>query len=571
MTLLEKRDTLYNRPQILRLDAQWLNDLRYYLSAEQFDSLFDTEGGQSSHDGNDHYSKGTGHLSKTGAGHTLTSKLEEALHTRLSEMIALEQQSSEQSGHLHRLAAHQVTGIEAPKDDDSHYQVVYDYQPKYDPTLSSDARKNTPPETRKLAADVVIVAGGRNSALRQQFFNATEATSASPYGVASWANTRRTDKTQPKDENIQQMLVMREEFLTQYHSQLMDQLNPVSGTVGSYLSPAARRALVPILQLDEEAINALAPDLSQLSEQEDNSERQVLEQLHAQTKTVPPSETNIIFALQNAEGEVCQLRSFENRNTSYLGMEIPESVDRWLESVDEVLGQDNEIPTPERKAVMALLKQVWFQSAADSKGFDERYNARLENMDAKFTATFPVAQENLGQNYSRLHRENNDNSLLMLPVGDAAATPHFMSASGLSGGRATVDIATAYLHLAAQGRLPRNVDLILPTIDEAIGDVAGYVLAKGKDYLESMTPEKVEGDRRQNTLASLKAAANDKTQSFTLRPVRKKESFILTQGENRYELSVDIKGAIRAKNMTGGVKSNISSHPTLRHFVLTKL
>ncbi len=559
VTLLEKRDTLYNRPQILRLDAQWLNDLRFYLSAEQYDALFDTTNTGQPNTEPEHYNHGTGYLSTTGAGHILTHKLEETLHTRLSEMISLEQQSLGQKNHLQRLAAHQVTGVEPPAKNKNHYQVVYEYQPKYDPAQPQTSAS----EIKRLEADVVIVAGGRSSTLRQQFFNPAVATVSSNYGVASWTNTHRSDRTPAEAENIQQMLVMDTPFLDRYHNQLLESLNPVTGHVGASLSANARTALIDILQINDKALTTLT---EQLSEQDATEDKALLTDLHAASQTL--SDEGIASSLERTKGKLCQLRAFENRNTNYLGMEIPAAIDDWFQHTEKTLQNTPNISAQERKVILQLVKELWFQSVADHKGLSERYNAHFESLDHKFTTTFPVAQETLGQNYSWLQQDKNDNGLLILPIGDAAATPHFMSASGLSGGRATVDIATDYIAFAASGRLANQQAQIIGAVDQAVAGVADYVLGKGKEYLQPIQPETVEAIRRQQTLQSLQKEAQDQSSPYKIRFRKNGKSLILSHKNTKYELTVDHKGSIIAKT---GRPPLSTSHPTFQHLVLTKL
>ena len=82
---------------------------------------------------------------------------------------------------IKRLAAHQVKGCERDVSGKHQYVVVADYNAKYD---SGKSKSREP--TKRFPVDILICAGGKNSAVRNNFFNHAPVTNEKVYGVATW-------------------------------------------------------------------------------------------------------------------------------------------------------------------------------------------------------------------------------------------------------------------------------------------------------------------------------------------------------------------------------------------------
>ncbi len=534
VTLFEKRDTLYTRPQILRLDPQWLNDLRYYLSSAQFDLLFDTTDAQDRAWERGEYDRGRGRIAADGSGHVSTWALEEVLHLRLSELISLEEHRHGHTGRLQRLAAHEVSGIKPPVQEGDGYRVGYTYEPKNDPTLSDEARRVSIPSEQSIAADVVIAAGGLRSGLREQFFNATAVTSSSYYGVASWENTGHKHRTPPLRDDIHRVVALQRPVLFEFKDLLASVLDPREGSVGPYLSEGAQGFLRVMLNQDETP----------------------------QTPAV-----GVAQAIEQIEGAICQLRAFENLGMNYIGMEIPDSLEHWFERVDKALRDDVTIPVADKNEIRSVLKECWFQNMANHLGLDERLKATMPFINRKFTATFPVAQQRIDEGYSDLHSPSRIDELVIIPTGDAVASPHFMTASGLSGGRASANAAIEFIGEMANTSSASERATAKETLGRTVNEVADYVIDRGRDYLSPLTTYQIYLLRREQTLARLDAAVLDpKPKDYTITVGEDPESFIVRMGEEQYTLTLADNGDIVATS-----PQQQTQHNTLQHFVLTRL
>ncbi len=152
VSLFEKRDMLYDRTQIVRLDPKWMDMLRFYLG-EAYYQLF--------HD--------TGHrgiVRSDEFGEIALFYLEDALHMRLTELISMDNKG------IDRKAAHELVDIVPPKEPNGRYAVV---------AHSSDSS----PLLQE--ADLLVITSGKKSPLREKFLGSSvPVTNEEYYGVCSW-------------------------------------------------------------------------------------------------------------------------------------------------------------------------------------------------------------------------------------------------------------------------------------------------------------------------------------------------------------------------------------------------
>ena len=150
--LFEERDTGYDRAQVVRLDPLWGHTLKFYLGEKYF-SLFGEK-------------EGSGRIAKDGFGEIVIADLEDALHTRFSELNSLVNNDDK----LSRLALYRLDSLEPPMKKGGKYtsKAVFDTgKNKHLPDKSTAGNK----KTVEKEIDMLICAGGKNSKLAEKYFN----------------------------------------------------------------------------------------------------------------------------------------------------------------------------------------------------------------------------------------------------------------------------------------------------------------------------------------------------------------------------------------------------------------
>ncbi len=567
VTLLEKRDAHFNRPQIVRLDNQWVNDLRYYLG-EQFDELFNSE-------------SGTGRLQDDGSGHIVIYALEDALHNRLSELIALAEQrpaSERKTGGapLQRRVAHTVKRVQRAEEAGGKYRVTSEYNPKYDPTLTDADKAGKSGESYTVEADILICAGGKGSPTRDQFFNTAPHTLDETYGVASWQDRAINNEGQKSFPAIRAVIPITSDFQKVFRSHLNEVLNPVSGTVGSCLSETARHELSGILGLSSHDLKK-AYESDKESYKSDDSPAGIRED-EVRVKLFENADNSnfrwehfvgIDKELKKCQDEVCRLRTFENKELVYLGMKMPSAIARWINGVDIGLKNKSKISDHDREEIKRAIVESWFQSVADHKGYSARLNLRPHMINSKFAAVFPVTQDATSTHHTVVSGENSESDLTVLAVGDAATSPHFMSASGLSGGRETLNIAREYTLTVANGG---DTDEALRQVHSQAVDIEEFVLGKGTAFLDSLNWNSVRSHLQRNA----KSAMDDLVRRHgkgeggyavqNLEPGR----YRVIEGQQSYKLTLQTDGRLYSRSEQGN-KSFGKLYTTFEHFALENL
>lgn len=82
--------------------------------------------------------------------------------------------------------------------------------------------------------------------------------------------------------------------------------------------------------------------------------------------------------------------------------------------------------------VEKAISKAWFQTVAQSYGLDSSLGGHKKVNDS-FAATFPVQQHRVKKNV--VEKQSGSHKVVFTAAGDAAASPHFMTASGLTGAR----------------------------------------------------------------------------------------------------------------------------------------
>ncbi|WP_422448281.1 MULTISPECIES: hypothetical protein [unclassified Endozoicomonas] len=409
VSVFEKRSTEYNRVQVVRLDPKWMDMLKFYLGEHYYD-MFGQDG------------KGVIRTDGFGemAGEIATHRLEEALNHRLAELMSrnyehISQRDAPQKTRLERLAAYEMTIVEA---NEQGYTVKATYHPENDPSPFANGKKEPPAGYQKPEAtltrpvDLVICAGGKNSQIRKKYMGNRAVSATRSYGVCSWEG--------PKDQPLQNdrldtfpdfrgMVVLDQQFQQFFQEQMTFQMERIEG-----------------LSADERQL------LSRQTRQQSSGVR------HLKASTL---------------GRALQTRCFENKNLVYIGMEIPEAFNQFCQKVQKKLAV---LPVPEldqngnkrskadRKAwrdqraakVRKALSRAWFQTVAHSYGIDQSLGVTEEKINDSFATVFSLQQHRVRKNV--VERRSDSHQVIITAAGDAAASPHFMTASGLTGARENV-------------------------------------------------------------------------------------------------------------------------------------
>lgn len=405
VSVFEKRSTEYNRVQVVRLDPKWMEMLKFYLG-EHFYDMFGQDG-----------QPGKGTIRSDGFGEIAIHRLEEGLNHRLTELMARNYEHSSQSsnryrGRIERLAAYEMTDV---IDSKGGFTVQAKYNPQYDPSPFANGKTLPPPDYQQpekvvsRPVDLVICAGGKNSQIRNQYMKDRVVTNARNYGVCSWEGTKDQPIANGKLDtfpDFRGVVTFDQEFQKFFREQLKFQVDKIEGL--------------------------------------STEERQILNE---QTS----KESRNLFDLEvSTFRRAVQTRCFENKNLVYIGMELPKPFNQFCQNVKNPLA---ELPAPEfdqngvqlseedqqkwrdqRAAkVEKAISKAWFQTVAHSYGLDSSLGVTEEKINDSFAATFPVQQHRLKKNV--VEKQSGSHKVVFTAAGDAAASPHFMTASGLTGAR----------------------------------------------------------------------------------------------------------------------------------------
>ncbi|WBA86652.1 hypothetical protein [Endozoicomonas sp. GU-1] len=460
VSVFEKRSTAYNRLQVVRLDPKWMDMLKFYLGEHYYD-LFG-ENGQA----------GKGMVRTDGlgekAGEIVTHRLEEALNDRLAELMArnydhTSQRDDSKKNRLERLAAYEMTKVEAGEQG---YTVQAKYHPGNDPSPFANGKKKPPVGYQKPEAtvtrpvDLVICAGGKHSQLRNKYMRDRAVTSARSYGVCSWEGPK--DQPLPNDRldtfpDFRGMVVLDQQFQQFFQEQMISQVERIEG-----LSSDERRLLG--------------------------------QQTHGQSRGVRSLQSSI-------HGRVMKTRCFDNNNLVYIGMELPEAFTQFCHKVKQKLAA---LPVPDldqngdkrsaadQKAwrnqrvakVQKALSKAWFQTVAHSYGIDQSLGVTEEMIDDPSVAVFYLQQRRVWRNV--IKKKSGSRQVVITAAGDAAATPHFMTGSGLTGARENVLHLQNYTRDVWNGPRIYNeygLEQRQDRLEDAQLDTADFVIRQGLNFL----------------------------------------------------------------------------------------
>ncbi len=450
ITLLEQRLEPYSRAQIVRLDPVWMYELKFFLG-EEYLRLFDPDTGH-------------GKVQADGSGHIQLKCLEQALKNCFDQLIAL----AGNERHC-RFLPNKVIGC---KLGDAGSPCTVTTHP---------VNSSNPASIEHISADILICAGGRGSVMRDQFFNHTLVTEEKYYGVATWEGEAIQNKeinTFPSFKGSSRPTCY--ELMT-YVGSIKRELDPISGTLGKTLSMEARIQLQALLgesQFVELGRVVNNPQDAQLlqryrTEFKESEDLNKMQRMHADM-------------LHESQVTIEQ-RCFENRKAIYLAMEIPSSLHQWMEVTRQTLEDlvsKQQLTADHCQRVQQIIREHWFQLIADKQKLNYTVGAKLTTLNRKSVHVFPVAQERNATSFTEVSNPDGSLGLTVVAVGDAATNPHFMTFSGLSSGRVTVDATKQLIDYYAHNTRSQGRAKALSELDRQLQEASNFTLKKGEQFLK---------------------------------------------------------------------------------------
>lgn len=534
VSIFEKRSTIFDRTQIVRLDPKWMTMLKFYLG-EDYYKLFIDEGKK-------------GIIRSDGFGEISTKELEDVLHNRLTELISLIPPVKRKIPPLERFAAHEITRVYPPAVGKKFVITAY-YSERFD---VADAPQEVSRDQQSRDIDMMICAGGKSSLMKDTFLpSSTPVSQKENYGVCSWVSRRIPGQDRDKMDLFQDfrnMIKVDEGFRNRFKAQLNDTFSP-DGIVAS--------------SVNEKLLKEFSDQMNSLEFNQ--------------------------FIKNGPLQPFIQTRTFENLGLIYIGMEIPVEVNALFKnfeaSLDNLIvkGKTNEIielekkiqdtlqhidvvdyflkknPTLERQNrknsleselptlraeleakspghaemarhkqfMMETLRKIWFQNVMDTYGLSQKHGLTIDTIDPKFAAMFPVDQNRMHQahSFSTIKSHSSESELLILAAGDAFASPHFMRYSGLTGARENILDYQDYTRHVSRDQNPDQKGL-LSKLRHKGERTASFVIERGKAFLTPKTQQEIDKTRRDRMIALLdKEVVSRNGYNYTVKKV----------GEGRYE------------------------------------
>ncbi len=567
--LVEKRDTQYTRLQIIRLDPFWMKELKLYLG-EEYESLFDPAIG-----------KGT--IRPDGSGHITLSYLENALHNRLSTLATLDPEN------IRQLACHSVSGCQAPLPGHPGYRIVARYDADCDPSLE----KLPDSEHQKLIpADLLVCADGKNSQMRDQFFAHTPVTTEALYGVVTWDGPDIRNSSPDTCTDIAGTAELTSTNVTlNFHIELKDLFHPIYGTRTKQYPLNALKAMALILDPDISLYRDVFPENDNITKkrlQHCSAISDFLLEYEDDAKRMKSLLFKLARSFIESKRPSLATRTFENRQSLYIGMEIPELLQEWLQASQELMVRlevDEEI----QKEVIQTITKHWFQLIARHYKFSDTANAHIEQIPSNGYAIFPVAQEINTSDVVTVRDSAGGGQLVIMPAGDALASPHFMTASGLSGGRESTNAVEEYvLKICSETAPSEDPGHGLSDYQQYCQRIREFVLARGGLFLMPLEQDKVHQTLQDKTSRVLShyvqqcADGNTDTTGGCLVTSEGDQFLVTAPDDKRYRLTITLDGGLEAEILIKGKQQKHSKsqsewqalpdqYNTFEHFTLAQL
>ncbi len=547
--VVEQRSGNYTRTQILRLDPLWMKELRFYLG-EEFDRLFDPVTGK-------------GKLKADGSGHIMIRHLEEALQDRLVKLISIIGSGKCQ------FINHKLTGCS-----------MGTASKKCSVTTTYTESGRTKPEAKKHPVDILICAGGKKSPTRDQFFNHVPVTDEKYYGVATWESDDIDNDDLQTFPMIQSTTEPTPIDLHEYCQELNSEMHPGFSDFAKTLSYKARTELAAIMGMTNFDAGTWAESLQDKCTDDDIAFF-VQYKKRYQTDGYLQEKHRFFTEMRKSSRITLELRNFENRKAVYLGMEIPKALYLWMksanESIDKLLSED-ELAEVDAQRLKQAIRDQWFQFIADKQGFSSTTGAELSALRGK-TAIFPVSQDRNSRNLATVKNRKGGPDLHIVTVGDASTSPHFMTASGLSGARETVNAVTELIHSCVHAKPDDRETLKQASskLDKHFNRTTEFVINRGSQFLRPLAPDEINRRLEKRSRERLRKAVEqtrEEPEKFKYQVTEDDGLFVVTQANQVFHITITTSGDLDiTQQETGKASAGIKLNPysTFEHFALENL
>lgn len=551
--IINDRGEQYIRNQIIALDPIWMAQLRYFLGTK-FNELFKGEAALGSID----YTWKNGEIN--------TKYLEDVLKQRLVELSSYIENYADSTNHLKLLFETNITGLQPLQESNKGFRIqlealqnisnssrifeqnIFDNKltnfleeiyrqegsnfdlnnnkDKFQLTLMErlkdwEAENTSYQLIRKqkpfITCDMLICCGGIRDEIRDDYLCPSfPLTIPKNYGVACWNKKRKSQSKKFLNEKDHYTIVTADEIASYLKEQNLDDLLFQE----KYLPQSLHRKYANFTQ-------------------------------------------KILNDIKNAP---VQLRLFENQSTFYCGAETPNTLNLFIQEIVHIksLLSKQQDSFPKLKQYIQYydllrmnLEKKWFSAIAAIFGVnDKQVSFDISPLN---TGTFDVIQQSIQIPAKILG--NDQNSVMIVALGDSLASPHFFSGSGMSSGRLAGQYIAKHVKTYHQG-LFNNKQALVNSLNHKLDKVKIKVVEKGSSYVKRLSFEdsmKFLKDKMKNKIQQQATLTKNKFSNDLGYKVVLDENFFLTSGLF-YLYYLDIQGNEKMESIEINFFGELISH-----------
>lgn len=394
VTIAEKRNTDYNRVQIVRLDQKTMSWLKFYIP-QGYIELFP----QTQQEVKDVSHAKFGIIKSDGSGLITINELEDKLHKQNTKLSSLSAKREDGELELQCWAMTEIVDVSTDKQGKSFCLMKQSHLELDKDTVELIQVAIAPPEFKKKSFDILICAGGKTSTVGK-YLEPVNVTQQQYYGVCTWDTKPSKRNEIKKFDEFRFVLPLDKKLENKLDEQFNEQLSNeeqellFNSTQPINLHPSTGDTLGKMLV--------------------DNIKKSL--------------ETSYTVDGNPLRSDSLQTRLFENHDRFYMGMEIPSGYDNWSNTILK------NVPEEQKDIAVQILMKCWYQAVSCCFGLND-HGATKDRINTKFSSRFPLQQHRLKKNPVQLGNG------LIVAIGDASCAPHFMTAYGMTAVRASVDNA----------------------------------------------------------------------------------------------------------------------------------
>ena len=155
-----------------------------------------------------------------------------------------------------------------------------------------------------------------------------------------------------------------------------------------------------------------------------------------------------------------------------------------------------------KKEFIAGIQKCWYQSVIDHYQLDTKLGLTEDKIITRSMGNFPVAQQRSAQGFSSMHNPYGHNAIIM-PAGDASASPHFMSGSGLSSARQNIFHSKKYTEQIAKREDQAEAE---NTLSLSYEHTSQFAIQRGRVYVDPLSDAQIIEGRKARIRSQLDAA-----------------------------------------------------------------